>query len=298
MKLIADLRAHPRHATALLFSPDGHELVTTGMDALAQVWAVPTWEPLRTFLGHEKSVNGLAFSPDGAILVTGSTDRTLRLWDYATGQPIRTLTGHTNTVTAPRFSPDGRWIASPSYDATVRLWPASGEGAARVLKGHPKNVTSVAFTADSRTLASAGLGDDIFLWDVASGEQVRRLQGHRTAVMGLQVSPDGEHPERGHLWSLGYEGSLKVWSAATWTVERSLDLSAEKPLGFTLSSDGSRVAVAFQGAVGLLEASTFQRLATEKLGVKGVYCVVLSPDGSLLAAASADGHARVWDITG
>jgi hypothetical protein len=40
--LIADLQAHPRHATARFFSPDGHELVTTGMGALAQVWAVPS----------------------------------------------------------------------------------------------------------------------------------------------------------------------------------------------------------------------------------------------------------------
>ena len=78
MKLnpVAEFRAHPRHAQAIAFSPDGAELITTGMDALGQVWSAFDFEPRRIFTGHDKSVNAASISCDGELLITGSTDRT------------------------------------------------------------------------------------------------------------------------------------------------------------------------------------------------------------------------------
>ena len=72
LNLISQFKAHPRHAQSVIFSYDGRELATTGMDALAQVWSVPEFEHSRSFHGHEKSVNAIDLSPDGALAITGS----------------------------------------------------------------------------------------------------------------------------------------------------------------------------------------------------------------------------------
>ena len=299
MELVAEFKAHPRHAMSVLFAPGGGELITCGMDALVHVWPVPSFELVRSFQGHEKSVNGMCLTPDAGTLVTGSTDRTLRLWDYPTGKPIKTLTGHTNTVTVPRLSPDGRWIASPSYDRTVRLWAVTAglgqDNPPIVLRGHPKNVTSVAFTPDSKMLAASGVFDDIYLWSVPDGQRLDTLSGHSTAVGTLEVAPDG-----GLLWSLGYDGKLIAWSPSRtsggWCVARSADLSDRGPSSFALSSDGSRVGMTFDHGAGILSAETLELLAFEKTPVKGMYGVALSPDGCLMATAAADGRCRVWEL--
>ena len=86
LNLISEFKAHPKHAQAVMFSHDGRELATTGMDALAQVWSVPDFGHLRSLHGHEKSVNAIALSPDGSTAVTGSTDRAVMVWDWKSGE--------------------------------------------------------------------------------------------------------------------------------------------------------------------------------------------------------------------
>ena len=91
---LAEFKAHPRHAQAVKFSNDGSELVTTGMDALAQVWSVPEFECLRTMDGHEQSVNAVDLSPDGRLAITGSTDRKVMVWEWDSCEVLHTMGGY------------------------------------------------------------------------------------------------------------------------------------------------------------------------------------------------------------
>ena len=68
------ITAHESHVAAVRFGPSGEHLLSSGMDNLVKLWAVPTWELVRTIEGHTKSVNCLSFSPEGTRLATGSTD--------------------------------------------------------------------------------------------------------------------------------------------------------------------------------------------------------------------------------
>ncbi len=75
------IRAHTSHVPSVLFAPDGQTLATAGMDNVVNLWAVPSWEPIRTFEGHEKGVCGVAFSPDGRWLALGAADKRVRVWE-------------------------------------------------------------------------------------------------------------------------------------------------------------------------------------------------------------------------
>jgi serine/threonine protein kinase len=73
------LLGHERSVHYVLFSPDGHRIVTASQDSTARVWDAQTGEELVVLSGHENYVNSASFSPDGRRIVTASWDRTARI---------------------------------------------------------------------------------------------------------------------------------------------------------------------------------------------------------------------------
>ena len=63
-----------------------------------------------------------------------------------------------------------------------------------------------------------------------------------------------------------------------------------------LSPDGKRFAVTHDGGAALYDAQSFERIHAAWTNVRGMYGLAFSPDSRLLAAASADGKTRVWDV--
>ena len=191
LNLIQEFRAHPRHAQSVMFSRDGTELATTGMDALVQVWSAPGFENLRSLRGHEKSVNAIALSPDGATAVTGSTDREVMVWDWKSGERLHSFSGHRNTVAAVAFSPNGEVAASSSYGGRVGLWEA-GSDSLDVFRSHPRHVTSLSFSNDGGSLAASGLGNIVKIWDVRTRELLTEIEAPGQAATGCLFLPKAE----------------------------------------------------------------------------------------------------------
>ena len=78
------------------------------------------------------------------------------------------------------------------------------------------------------------------------------------------------------------------------------EASLLQPAAFRLSNDGAVLGITFQGGVAVSVYSTrsFEELGLVETGIKGMYGVAFSPDGSFLAAASADGKVRIWEVPG
>ena len=290
----AEFRAHPRHAQAVAFSPDGDELITTGMDALAQVWSASDFSPTRTFAGHDKSVNAAAISPDGKLLITGSTDRTAIVWNWQTGDEIARLSGHRNTIAATKFSPDGNLALTASYDGRIGFWergPNQDTGALDLIRSHPRNVGSLTFSPDGRTLATAGLGNLIKLWDVKTREIIREIEAPGKAATGCLFLPDGA------LFVWTYEGMLLTLSPNDCQPAQTTQLDAGGINSAAIVPNSPLIFCTQAGAVRLLDAAALETVATAQTRIKGMYGAASSPDGNAVAAVSADGKCRVWGIT-
>ena len=289
LELIVEIKAHPRHAQAVSFSPDGSEVVTTGMDALAQVWSVPDFEPVRTFSGHEKSVNSASISPDASLLLTGSTDKTAIVWNWETGAQVVRLSGHRNTLAASAFSPDGDLGVTSSYDGRIGFW-ARGSDSLEVVVSHPKHVTCVSFSPKGDQLATSGLGNVVKIWDVESRSVVREIEAPGQAATGCLFMPEGQ------LLYSTYEGDLGLLESDSYENIASNRLEGGGPHSVAVVPGTGLLMCSIDGGVRLLDARTLYVAAADDTGVKGMYGVGASPDGTKVAAVSADGKLRVWAL--
>jgi WD40 repeat protein len=109
---------------ALLFSPDGTQLVTGGSnDGNAVVlWSMPTCVPAKTLTGHLGEVKAVAMTPDQSMVASGGLDMTIRLWHAPSGGLVEVIRDHSNVVNALAIAPDGKTLVSGSTDRSIRFW--------------------------------------------------------------------------------------------------------------------------------------------------------------------------------
>ncbi|MEM9491273.1 MAG: WD40 repeat domain-containing protein, partial [Myxococcota bacterium] len=116
---IHHLTGHGRPITALLFSPDGSQLVSLATsDRVAMVWNTGDRS------GRALDLPGAlaaSFRPDGQTLATTSEDGTTRLWHLASGAGhiIHRYSLAADTVA---FSPDGRQLSIGDRRRVVHIW--------------------------------------------------------------------------------------------------------------------------------------------------------------------------------
>ena len=257
-KQTASCSGHRGDIGALVFSPDGTRLVSSGEDQVARLWDPATGVLIATCRGHESMVLSAAFRPDGQRLVTTSADGTVRQRDAATGREAEApYDRHHGVVAAVVYSPDGQSVASAGADRTVRVWRATGRQDVAVLHGHTGVVTRLAFAPGGRRLASlcvstidSSVADGtVRVWEVDPRATLPVLRGHSSYVYRVAFSADGR-------WiASGGDSRILLWDATT----------------------GERCATLPQPGI--------------------VHDLAFGPDGTWLVSATlADRRIRFWDV--
>lgn len=250
-----------------------------------------------TLTGHNERVVDVAFSPDGARVASTSTDRAARLWDATTGETLAILTGHHQPLNRVAFSPDSTRVVTTSGDATIRIWEtATGNHVHTLFADAP--AWAVSYSPDGTRIATGTDDSKVTLWDADSGRRLLTLTGHATDLTSVAFLPDGERLLTGalddttRLWDISVAGS-RDWLTLPGPVESTATV-AFHPDGTSIAVAGDTSGVAIYGV------QTGEILAT--LGGLGatIHRLAFSPDGRLLAGASAPGDPPaktlpVWD---
>jgi WD40 repeat protein/serine/threonine protein kinase len=282
----------------VVFSPDGHRLLTSG-DRAAQLWNASTSEPMGAPMMHKDSVNAAAFSADGQQILTAGDDRTLRFWSGQTGESLGAPLYHEATVN------HGRAKVTRVF-ATSNGWTVAGfEGHAVVLRNIPLENRAgatfiasgiqgeaVAFTPDGRRLLVGDNKGLFWWWSIETGEVTPSSLRHDARIWCVVISPDGKRALTG-----GADRAAKLWSLEggerlLWSVAHERGVRAA-----VLSPDGKLVATAcFDQTARLWSTETGQPVGSPIPHPNIVEDVAFNPDGTVLATACGDGAARLWSV--
>lgn len=276
------------HVTSVAWSPDGTHLAAGSLAGDGQVVA-PDGAVVAKLAGHPFGVLALAWSPDGCTLAVGGQDGTASLWD-ATGGDAHRLEVR-GWVAALAWRPDGGALAiAAGRTVTIR---DTATGVMTCGEAMASTVTSLAWAPAGDRLA-AGCYGGVHWLDPATAATVETY-GWKGSILALAMAADGRWIASGnqddsvHLWRIpsgedlqmsGYPAKIEhlAWDRRSrWLAVGSIgdvtlwDVSGKGPAG--------RSPVVLGGHARRVVAVTWQG------------------DGNLLAAASADGLVKVWDIT-
>jgi WD40 repeat protein len=198
--------------------------------------------------------------PNGARLIAGGDDGTARLYDTATGTLLRRYSGAGGVVRALAFAPDGASIAVGYSTGSLVLHKTDSGDVIRPLIGHTVAVEALAFSFDGSQLMAGDESGLAILWNVAGGSEALMFDHGGKAVTSVAFSP--VDPQR--VLTGCADATARLWS----TVNGSL-IEEFAPV----FSDGALVAGHADSITG----------------------VAFSPDGTLVATASADKTAKLWE---
>jgi WD40 repeat protein len=249
------------------------------------------------------------WGPEGLFLLDGvfaSAPRPLGvvdLRDERTGEIVRSLPGHDAELTGAAFSPDGSMLATTGEDGLLKVWDLSSDDVIRVVRG-PLHAWAPSFSEDGSRVAAA-------FGSVTFGTEERRKPNVVIRVVDLDtgevitfpalrwvndisLSPDGRQvvAVSGRLGDPIYRIEIE-----TGTRHEVAHPEGHAFLSVAWSPDGRHIAAGgWDPAVSVMDANGrlefFLRGHTD-----AAYWLDWSLDGTRLLTGSADGTARIWELT-
>jgi WD40 repeat protein len=314
--------------TSLAFTPQGDGLATGDWGGNVTVWDLATHRERHLLDGHKGAVQRVVFSPGGTRLATTSaltSAAELRVWDARTGSELASRKGRAAEVNSLAFSLDGKQLlalTSGPRNAVV-LREVLTDKTLLTLEGHTGVLASAALSPDRTTIASAASPfsnppgeqpSEVKLWDVKTGQELRTIPYTPRSVTGLSFSPDGrllagvssvfDREQKRFLNPV-----IKVWEVQTGREVLSLGTDDGRTGVPVFSPDGEHIAAPFtvggyppptpprEAGVRIWDVKTGKEVRTLKGLLGAATSLCYSPDGTLIAAGTANHSTRVWDLT-
>jgi WD40 repeat protein/tetratricopeptide (TPR) repeat protein len=317
-KQLAVLTGHSGSILCVAISNDGTQIITGADDNTVRLWDGRTGKQLLGFHNINGSVLSVAISPDGTRIVAGSEDKIARVWDAETGNQLATLS-HTDPVSAVAITADGSKILTGS-STTLKMWDArtfvQSTSFANDYKGKPEfhrgSITSIAASRDGARVVTGSEDGTARVWSARSGAQMAVLGPREGWVVGVAITPDGNHVVTGSgnrsksggrsITTSPQDNRLRIWDIST-----EVEIAVFKPhennlMGISLASERARVITAAEDHT--LRVWELQATSPKIVGNKDIIqsnmeiitqdSAAVTTDGMWIATTSVDNTTKLW----
>lgn len=249
---------------------------------------------LHIFDAHDGEVNAVRFSPGSRLLATGGMDRRVKLWEVVSGrcEAKGALTGSNAGITSIEFDSAGTYLLAASNDFASRIWTVDDFRLRHTLTGHSGKVLSARFLLDNARIVSGSYDRTLKLWDLRSKVCMKTVFAGSSCndiVCTEQCVMSGHFDKKVRFWDIRAESivhELELLGRVT-----SLDLNHDRTDLLTCSRDD---------LVKIIDLRS--NAVRQTFNAQGFKCgsdftrVTFSPDGSYVAAGSADGVLYIWNV--
>jgi WD40 repeat protein/serine/threonine protein kinase/DNA-directed RNA polymerase subunit RPC12/RpoP len=327
------IRAINTHPGPMALSHDNSFLVTADIDNTLKLWDVATGRLAKVMMGHTESVTSVTFTGDNMLVLSSSYDGTVRLWDSRTGRLLRTFEGHAGPVNCVRSDSSGSLAVSCGWDGALKKWSLASplpyrapmalcriqasetvlsagvdyenrliEAREALSRGDIKAVIEKIDTARSQKGYSRG-SEAVELWrslytrlprkGLKGGWEGVVMTGHEDSVTSVSITQDG-----GRILSGGLDRTLRLWSAASGSLIKTMKGHTDRVNAVDMSGDGG-LAVSGSGdwTVRLWDVETGESLTAMEGHSGPVNAVALSSDGAFAVSGGGDGMVIMWGVS-
>jgi WD40 repeat protein/predicted Ser/Thr protein kinase len=249
-------------------SPDNHYVGASfwmeGDRGALRVWRRKMGETAEELILARDNNSPFEFLPDGRRLLYLDRDGNLLCFDLEDHHETKLSAISPHDLARMAFSPDGRVLVMVS-EHRIYSWDAATGQLRRQFELPESNWTPGALDSTGNRVAVQSDRGTLSVWEVAGASEITRVQAHAEVIYGIAVQSDG------HLIATvgGEAGEIKLW-----------DLSALSPNGD--SSNGPAPPPRITHEI---------RGSGHRVGIPS-----FTPDGTLLAAPSADKTVRLWNV--
>jgi WD40 repeat protein len=224
-RIVINPMGHSAKVHNLLFTPDGHKIISVSEDKTIRVWNAETGEMVHKFEsqigdGPEGMFYSSAISPDGKLLavagypVSTEKENYIIIIDLEKNKQVSTAVGHTNVINSLSFSGDGNYLASGGDDNAVKVWKVENANTLQsvVTIPVPSKVSCLAFNRKTMDLAVAHESKDILIYGLAGLDKgisklaPRVFKRHKGIIDKVVYSPEGSY-----LATSSFENELILW---------------------------------------------------------------------------------------
>ena len=300
--LPTDVRSHRSriYSDCVDYSADGRRVIAT-LPAGAQIYEVPTGEPVGPLLAETSVVRHVRFSPDGRTALICGERPAIQIVEVPSGRPVWTPTDLKGAVRFSEFSPDGARVATVAGAANqderqlsyeeLDVWDvARGERVFPTV--YPDSVNrDLQFSPDGQWIAMANIYFARMI-DAHSGRPARQSMSHNSHLITMEFSPDGRR-----LATASYDQTARVWDVGSGRPLFPVLRHAGPVHEARFSRDGGRLLTqCTDGTVRLWELppGTGERLKLSQK-VPGRTRANFSPNGRHILTFGESGFVQVWD---
>jgi WD40 repeat protein len=190
------------------------------------------------------------------------------------------------------LSPNGENVLCGYADGTMRVWDVETGIVFIKWVGDAGSVWSLCWSPDGKRLVSGSSDGTARVRDVKSGKTVvGPIKTGHESVLAIVCSPDDTK-----FATVGYdESAVKIWDSKTGKLLTTLthDYSV-RSLAWT--SDGNKLLCSSLGLIRIFDTATWYQIAILEGHTNHVVALSLSQNDRLLASASDDKTARLWNL--